>query len=335
VTLAAVTLFSATLVALSRLPDAPALFILLYAVLGLTGSGNSPLPYAKAISSRFDARRGLALGIAMAGVGLGAAIVPQFAGRLIADGGWRTAYLVLGIGTFVVAGSMVVLFVRDSAGTRSPLPAAAPVAGMRAAEAMRGAAFWQLAAAGFMVAVAVNGTLGNLVPMLTDRGVSTELATSLVGVSGLALIAGRLLSGYFLDRFFGPYVAAIFFLVPLAGILLLAGSVDRPILIIAAVVLGVGIGAEVDMLAFLAGRYFGLRAYGTIYGWLLGLFMFGSGVGPWLMSISVARTGAYTWALGAFAVMLLASAALITRLGPYRYVQAAAGTPIALKSATT
>jgi len=136
---------------------------------------------------------------------------------------------------------------------------------------------------------------------------------------GLALIAGRLLSGYFMDRFIGPYVAAIFVLVPLAGVVMLAASVARPILMVSAVVLGLGIGAEVDMLAFLAGRYFGLRAYGAIYGALLGLFMFGSGFGPWLMSVSFARTNAYTVALGGFAVMLFGSAVLIARLGPYRY----------------
>lgn len=328
VTLAAVALFSSALVALSRLPDAPAFFILSYAVLGLAGSGNSPLPYAKAISARFDSRRGLALGIAMAGVGLGAAIVPQIAGRLIAGAGWRTAYLVLGILTVVVAAPVVALLVRDGADSPSPGMVTPLPMGMTVSDAVRGRAFWQLAAAGFMVAVAVNGTLGNMVPMLTDRGVSTEFATSLVGASGLALIAGRLLSGYFMDRFFGPYVAAIFFLVPLVGILMLTGSVERPILLVSAVVLGVGIGAEVDMLAFLAGRYFGLRAYGTIYGCLLGLFVFGSGVGPWLMSVSYERTNAYTWALGAFAAMLLGSAALITRLGPYRYVRGTTRTDV-------
>lgn len=324
VTLAAVALFSAALMALSRIPNAPSLFILLYAVLGLAGSGNSPLPYAKAISARFDARRGLALGMAMAGVGFGTAIVPQLAARLIAGAGWRTAYMALGAATAVIALSVVTLLVDDRGdGGRPAAASSGATPGVTLPDALRGGAFWCLAAAGLMVAVAVNGTLGNLVPMLTDRHVPAAFATSLVGVSGLALIAGRLLSGFLMDRFFGPRVAALFFLVPLAGILMLSVSVASPVLLASAVVLGLGIGAEVDMLAFLTGRYFGLRAYGAIYGCLLGLFVFGSGVGPWLMSVSFERTHAYTWALGLFAALLLASAALITRLGPYRYMRGA------------
>jgi len=82
VTLPAVAIFSATLVGLSRMPDAPALFLLSYAVLGLAGSGNSPLPYAKAISARFDAQRGLALGTAMAGVGTGVGDHPAACGSV-------------------------------------------------------------------------------------------------------------------------------------------------------------------------------------------------------------------------------------------------------------
>ena len=55
--------------------------------------GQAPPAYAKAVSAWFDERRGLALGIAMAGIGIGATLVPQFARLMIDAYGWRAAYI--------------------------------------------------------------------------------------------------------------------------------------------------------------------------------------------------------------------------------------------------
>ena len=79
---------------------------------------------------------------------------------------------------------------------------------------------------------------------------------------GLSTIAGRLVSGYLLDRFFAPYVAAALFLLPLAGVGILAAGPGGPALILAAIALGFGLGAEVDVIGFMVSRYFGLRSYG-------------------------------------------------------------------------
>jgi predicted MFS family arabinose efflux permease len=192
--------------------------------------------------------------------------------------------------------------------------------GMTLAAALGRFQFWVLAIVVLLVAIAVNGTIAHIVPLLADRGVPGETATLALSAAGFSLILGRILSGYCLDRFFGPYVAACFFVVPLCGIILLGSSVSPAFAIAAAILLGTGIGAEVDIMAFLLGRYFGLSHYGAVYGTLLAIFTFGSGVGPWLIALSFDHFHNYTNALLGCAVALVAASALVTTLGPYRYV---------------
>jgi MFS family permease len=96
VALPAIVVFSLATASVAWVPASPAAFTALYALMGLGAAGQTPLIYAKAITARFDHQRGLALGIAMAGVGLGAALVPQFAQEMIRIAGWRGAYAGLG-----------------------------------------------------------------------------------------------------------------------------------------------------------------------------------------------------------------------------------------------
>ena len=141
----------------------------------------------------------------------------------------------------------------------------------------------------------------------------------MISVIGIALIVGRLVAGYLLDRIFAPYVAVAFTLLPLVGVVLLLVAVSVPTAIVAALLVGLGLGAEVDLIAFLLSRYLGMRAFGEIYGYLFALFMLGNGVGPVVLGASFQSTGSYTPALVACAAGLVLASVLVLRLGPYRY----------------
>ncbi len=325
ITLPVIAIFAVSVAAISLTPASPAAFILLYGIMGVFGSGQSPLPYAKAISGWFEARRGLALGVAMAGVGLGTAVMPQFTRLLLDNVGWRGAYAGLGALTFVVAFPAVLLFVREPETPSRKAGHAAAAPGLTAGVALKSTSFWLILGAAFLVAVAVNGTIAHTVAIMTDRGIARQLATSMLTVAGLAMIAGRMLSGYLVDRFFAPYVAAGFFLLPLAGIALLTSGAAGVVPFVGALLLGLGLGAEIDLIAFLVSRYFGLRAFAQVYGYMFAVFVFGSGVGPWLMGVCYDLTRSYNWALAAFALLLLIASLLISRLGPYAYPASLAG----------
>jgi MFS family permease len=329
VTLPFITAFALLTAAIALTPASPLIFILLYGICGLAGGGQAPLNYAKAISSWFETKRGLALGIAMSGVGIGTALDPQIVRVLIDHVGWRGAYVGLGILTFVVAFPAVAFFVREpdreSVSDRDHLAAGghsrdlANVTGIPLREAIKGYRFWLILCCVFMVASAVNGSIAHIVPILTDRGISAAMATSLLSVTGIALIGGRILSGYFLDRFFAPYVAACFFVLPLTGIGLLSSGAAGVVPLIGTICLGLGIGSEIDIMAFLVGRYFGVRTFGEVYGWIMGVFVFASGLGPTIMGLCYDHTHSYNLALEGFAAALALSSILITRLGPYAF----------------
>jgi predicted MFS family arabinose efflux permease len=321
----AIIVFSLTTASVALVPASPAAFTALYALMGLAAAGQTPMIYAKAISARFDDKRGLALGIAMAGVGLGAAAVPQFAQALIGLRGWREAYVGLGVLTFLLAFPAVAIFIgrQDAAPSMSNSsernPPMAHVPGLTGHEALRTNRFWLLAISFFIVAGACNGTIAHIVPFLTDRGISPRIATSVLTTAGIALIAGRLLAGYLLDRVFAPYVAMAFFLVPVIGIALLLISSGPATAATGTVLVGVGLGAEVDLIAFLLSRYLGMRSFGEIYGYLFAIFMLGSGLGPFVMGVSFDRTRSYHLILEFLGFALAAASILILRLGPYAY----------------
>jgi MFS family permease len=320
VALPAIVLFALAVASVSLVPASVPLFIAMYAVMGIFAAGQTPLIYAKSISANFDERRGLALGIAMAGVGLGAAVVPQFAQALISSFGWRGAYLGLGLLTFALAVPAVALFLREPA--RTPAGAVSPAVdapGLTAVAAFKTRHFWILAFAFFAVAAAANGTIAHVIALLTDRGVSPQMATAALSTAGVALIIGRLVAGYLLDRIFAPYVALVFFLLPLAGILILSSTDNTTVAAFATVLIGMGLGAEVDLIAFLISRYLGMRSFGEIYGYLFAIFMLANGIGPFLMGLSFDKAGSYNPCLIGLAIGLVCACVVILRLGPYPY----------------
>ena len=309
---------------LSLMGLAPAvlgIFTLMFALAEMTSAIQTPLGYAKAISAWFDRRRGLALGIAMSGVGLGAFVVPQLAERLIERVGWRGAYVSLGLLTFAIAFPAVALWIREPRPGEGERGAAAPIAlplGHTVREAARTARFWMLGAAFFLVAVAINGSAAHIVPLLTDHGLSAASATATLAIFGLATMSGRLLAGFLVDRIFAPYVATFFFLAPIAGFAFLASATGM--LPAAGVVLmGMGLGTEIDLIAFLVTRYFGQRAFGQIYGYFFMIFGLGSSFGRFLAGLIFDLAGSYNPALIGAALALVVAVILVNRLGSYLY----------------
>jgi MFS family permease len=305
-------------------------FYAVYVVIGLVGTGTTPVPYNKVLSHWFDRRRGLALGLATIGIGLSTFVMPSLVHFLITSFGWRTAYTLLGLLVLVVTVPVVGLFLKEtpqSLGLRADgvevSEAAQQMAqilatGIGIREAWRSSTFWLMCAAFFLVSASINGCLIHLVPMLTDRNVSPGTAALAASLLGGATLIGRAGTGYLLDRFFASYIAVWFFLGAGVGILLLWGGAAGVFAVLAAVLLGLGNGAEADIMAYQMSRYFGLRAFAEIYSYILAAYTLGGVVGPLLMGISFDGTGSYQLILVVFMIAIVVSAGLLMRLGPYR-----------------
>lgn len=314
--LSMIFLFAIGTATLSLLQPVFWLMVLLFLCHGLPGQGQSPVGYSKALTAWFDKDRGLALGIAIAGVGLGVAVIPPFANYVIQNYGWRWAYVAMGGAILVLAFIPTFLFEREP-----PLPperahSAQHAPGILLREAIRTWRFWALTISFFVAIVAINGTLTQVVALMTDRGEPLRDAIFALSMSGVALTVGRIVSGFCLDRFHGPFVACTFFLSAAIGVLLLAADISP---FYGTMLCGLGIGAEVDLMAFLVSRYFGIRAFGAIYGLMFAIFSFGVGFGPYLMGLAHDYMHSYVPMMIVFEIGLAVSIALLLPLGAYRF----------------
>jgi predicted MFS family arabinose efflux permease len=289
-----------------------------FVVLGAAGNGTTQMGYSRAVSTWFDRRRGLALAVVMAGVGTGAMVLPPLAQWLISTSGWRTAYFVLGGMVLLFGIPLTAAFVKERYHAEGG-PAVQP--GVTLREGIRTRAFWVIVAILFLSSIAINGVIAHLSPMLTDRSVPADKAAFAASVLGGASFAGRIVTGHLLDRLFGPWVAFATLGGVACGILLLATASTAVPVLLAAALIGFGLGSEADVTPYLLTRYFGLRSFSSLYGLTWTAYAIAGAAGPVLMGAAFDASGSYSALMTVLAGATAASAAL-TLLLP-RYVFAA------------
>ncbi len=325
-------LFGLALIGLYWLPNNRLLFYVIFAFVPLIGAGTSSVAYSRVVARWFDQRRGQAFGAALAGIGIGGAVLSSYSQFLISSVGWRGAYVGLGLLLLLVTLPIIYFKLHDSPADcglgpdGAPLVKAGPakvasrqvaIVGFTADDTRRQGRFWQMIFAFLLLAFAIGGVMLPLVPILRVRGVSPEEAAVVQGALGLALIVGRAFAGFLMDRMFVPYVAAAILAFPILGVALLALGATGPMAVVAAICLGLAAGAELDVIAVLITRYFGTRAYAENYGWQYAAWTLGSGTAPVLTNYVYDSMGSHTVVLWAYFVLFIASALLVLRLGPY------------------
>lgn len=287
-----------------------------FVVLGIVGNGTTQLGYSGAITSWFTARRGMALAFVMAGVGMGSIVLPVIAERVIEVAGWRSAYAVLGVLIFLLGVPLSWRYLRNRAqpvGTTT----AAGNDGTTISAALRSRVFWIIVVTLFLGSVSSNGALTHMAAMLTDRGVTAGGAALTAAVLGAASLAGRLLTGWMLDRFHGPRIAMLLLALMTCGVALLSQAHTLSAGIVAAVFIGLGMGGEADVTPYLLSRYFGLRSLSALYGLTWTFYAVAGGVGPILMGRAFDLTGSYSTLMLVLAVPMLVSALLFLWMPRY------------------
>lgn len=318
------------LVSSRLLSDAIWQLYVFYLALGVVSGGAGAMPYTDLISHWFDRHRGLALSVMMLGMGLGAIVIPSIAQRLITSLGWRLAYSVFGCSILLIPLPVVAAFLKErpehmglvpdgAVEVQVSTPAVANDIGLNVHEAVRTSEFWTIVCVLFLVTASVHACFIHLPAILTDRGATAQLAAFASSLFGVGLFVGRVGCGYLLDKFFAPRVAAVLFGAVGIGIALLGLGHAIWSVCIAAVLVGLGIGGEVDIVAYLTSRYFGLRSYGAIFGWIWAVFGVSGGLGAYLMGFGFDKTGSYGAPLIGFFCAAVLAALLIATMGPYRY----------------
>jgi MFS family permease len=242
------------------------------------------VPSVAAVQPWFDAQRGLASGLAVAGIGVGTLVGPPFAELLINAFGWRSALAGLAAAVVLVGGIAGALVTTPD----SPAAAAEPIG-----PALRSGSFRWLYASGVLIGVGTFIPFVHLVPYAEALGVPRDTAVLLVGAIGVGSTAGRFLLGGLADRFGRDRsLAAMYTACGLCLLLWLAARESWELFAVA-LAFGVSYGGFVALMPALAADLFGARRASAVIGVLYTSVGWGALVGPSLAGYAYDLSGSY------------------------------------------
>lgn len=288
-----------------------------YAILfliGLVGNGTTQLAFSSVVVRAFDKHRGVALAVMMGGSGVGSIVMPWLAQMWIDRWGWRLAFQAFGVMIFLLAVPLTAWLIpgnpeRLHRQKRKSMPAG-----------LRSSLFWRFVASFFLMSLAVNAALGHLSPLLTDRGFTPQLAALAASTLGASTLVGRVLTGWLLDRWPAAWVSSILFAGGAAGLLCLSVRSSAEMAFVSVALIGLGMGAEADVIPYLISRHFPLESFTELYGCSFSAFALAGALGPLIMGRAYDAAGSYDPVLAGFGAAGLAAAILINR------------TPVALRN---
>ena len=266
---------------------------LAYTLFTIAGSGISAVLFTKLVVEHFSKRRGLALATSLAGAGILVSTIPHIVLALEGVAGVGGIYPLIGLLSFLLLIIPCWLFLPEqsptiakAATTKAPSPDWHNVIGSLV--------LWKMVFAFFLIASCIGTFIVHLQPMLADAGLSRSEAASVALFVGPAMIVGRLGTGFLYDMLPTRLVTAVAFILPaLACLWLLMLPLDFTTAAALAILIGLGMGSEVDAVAYLSSRYFGTRRYGLIFGILISVYSLAIGIASWLVGMAFDATGNY------------------------------------------
>jgi MFS family permease len=309
---------AASFAALGLMTPSPVAYLAGMLAVGVLGCGSAPVAFTQVVGGWFVKRRGLALGLTLMGSGVAGLIVPLVLGRVMGLFGWRGGYFVLAA-IACAAAPVVLLLLRepeDPPTSSTISPSADDPRGATFADAAGSWPLWLMTAGLALGALSIAGAMFHFVMILAAAGVGTADAARDASVLGASVILSRVATGFALDRIFAPRLAAGLFALSAVGCAMLRLS-DPHLFLVAGLLIGLGMGGEVDIAAYLVSRYFGLRDYAKIYGLVYGVFLVFSGASPIMFGLLYDRFGGYRPALAVVIGLLLLASILLMFLPPF------------------
>ncbi|MDV7240568.1 MULTISPECIES: MFS transporter [Rhodococcus] len=315
--------FGLGLMAMAAMPNNENIFYLFCILIGLCAGALAPVAHAAVVSAWFVDRRGLALGILMAGLGACGVLMPPLAAWIESLAGWRSTFIVIGAMCAAIPTAIYFFITRmpdEYDDERERARSEGRVGGQSLLHIARGTRqLWLLSAISFLVSAASFGLMSQVVPMTTDKGIDQGLAILALSIINFSSIFARLLTGYLFDKIFAPFVGSFFFILGAIGVALLISSYASAPLLIGAVLIGVVLGAETDLNAYLSSRYFPKHSYGRVFGFATFVYTLGAAFGVMLLARIYSTTGSYAAGIAPLVGMLIVAIVCLIGMGPYRY----------------
>jgi MFS family permease len=283
-----------------------------YVFLGVGLGASAWLPASVVIANWFGERRGTALGLATAGMESGGMVMAFVVGHIIAQHGWRAAYLALSIPVLLLVIPFLAFMVRgrpDYGGQQQAAASLTQLDGMELAEAIRSRFFWMLVAAQVTWGLSA-GAVIHIVAYLTGIGYSIQSATLIFGaLAGLAAL-GKPTMGFLGDRVGGKNALAIALLLIAISHILVLGVEHEWLIIPYLLIVGISIATPTSLVPLVLAEVVGLRRFGTIYGWIQVSGTVGLFGGPLIAGQLYDLTHSYSASFEVGAVLAIAGAAV-------------------------
>src|SRR5262245_33505097 len=280
------------LVASSRITSLWQLYVWFGGLVGVA-AGAFYAPLTTTVTRWFTANRGLAVALVSAGTGLGTFVVAPLTRWLVSSYDWRVAMVLLGDLTWLLIIPLGLL-IRDKVVSVEGAAVAKP----RLLDIGRAPQFWLIALTHFACCVAHSGPIFHMVTHAMDQGVPAMTAATILGVSGLASLAGRIMSGLAADRWGAKPTLITMLSLQAPAIFLYLFSGGAAGFYALAVLFGASYGGVMPMYALLTREYFGARAMGTAYGAIFMLQAIGMGLGAYGGGWVYDHLGTYAWLFG-------------------------------------
>ena len=295
--------------------------------------------WSKAISSYFTASRGLALGVTMAGNGVMQFVAPNIANHLIDSQGWRAAFLITGLGWGAIVTLVCYFLLKEpldkEQGQASEAAPSAELTGYSVRDGVRSASFIKIISAVFICYLVTIGLMIHLIPVLTWGGLTQDQAVWIYSSVGITGILGNVLGGHLVDRLPAKPFAAILIALPAVACLMLlqpTGSLVQRV--IAANIFGICAGGQMPAFGYLSTRYFGLRNFGTLFGFVTSAMAVPTSIAPVLAGLLFDRSHSYTTVLMLFIPLALLGGLVMLSLGRYPHFDPVARDAAAAEPAT-
>jgi MFS family permease len=312
--------------ALSR-ADSAAAFLAIFILLGAGITASTIIPTALVITNWFRERRGLALGIAFAGIPLGGTGITIFASQVVQRYGFRAGYVAMALPIIFVVIPLLAIFMR-SRPSASKLEADGiagdSIPGFEVREAIRTRSFWLIASAELLFATAGVGLRVHLIPYLTGIGYTPTAAAEIFGAMFVFSALGTLAVGSFTDRLGGRATLATIFTIAAAGIAMLLGAAHVGVVFAFVVIFGLVRETSPAVLPIVVGDSLGVRRLGGLLGVGALFTTIGFAAGPVIAGRIFDRTGSYSGALMLFTGLALLAALAIRATVPLAEEQARA-----------
>ena len=293
-------------VALSRANSALE-FLLIFILVGVGVTASTIIPSALVITNWFNENRGLALGIAFAGMPLGGTATTIYANYVVQHYGFRAGYLAMAVPIAVLVIPLIVAFVRTRSGALvSPTVGELAVPGLELREPFRSWSFWMIAIAVLLFAAADVGIRVHLIPYLTGIGYAPASAAGLFAAMLVFSAIGGFVVGYLADSLGGRLMLTAVFVTASAGIAALLGA--GHFASIAMFIVVFGLVRETHLLPLVIGESLGIRRLGSILGFFSLFATIGYAAGPAIAGRIFDVTGSYSGAWVLFMAISLVSA---------------------------